>query len=531
MEECHLILQSLKSIPLSVHTGVTVRDETMTWSPERTQIIAYFQKASILRKHSYKAQERQRLLGSDESSDTTIHTEFGQPIAIMKAYVSIIFCLVVAISDIVHCAGNQTRRRRSAGCGETVELEPGKPQNIKSKPGECSWAFLGTQKCQPEITCSGVKLNGGCDDESITISDGIGGEKHLCGSADLSKPAKASLGGRDIYLDTNIKKGSFSCKAECSKNPGGADALPSEGAAKKEEFKCVCGLQNKDDRIVGGEDAKKREFPWQVAIVMPGTRQPMCGGSVINNRWILTAAHCFWFAKVQPSEIEVLIHAYLLDFTVTRDDASESIKLGQEGSMQGRGHEFAQTTDEKEGTQRFKIVEIINHPLFTPGYDYDAALLKLDRKIDLTAADAPTPICLPNPATYKETYVGKSPTVVGWGLADEVAGATTRLLQKLDVPVIDLDKCRAMMPHELTDRMICAGFEEGKKDACTGDSGGPLALKQPNKQWVQVGIVSWGEGCARDKRPGLYSRVTEFIQWIDHHTNKPGTVWCRATKS
>ena len=90
----------------------------------------------------------------------------------------------------------------------------------------------------------------------------------------------------------------------------------------------MCGLQNKDDRIVGGEDAKLGEFPWQVAIVTPGTRQPMCGGSVINNYYILTAAHCFWFAKMTPDQIEVLVHAQLLDATVTRADASTSIKLG-----------------------------------------------------------------------------------------------------------------------------------------------------------------------------------------------------------
>jgi V8-like Glu-specific endopeptidase len=446
----------------------------------------------------------------------------------MRTLVSVTFFGLLAISDLGY---GLNRTRRAAGCGETVELTPGKTKLINSKPGDCSWTFLGTDKCQPEIVCIQVKLNGGCDAESVKISDGIGGEVQLCGNAPFTKPKVASGNGRDIYVDTHIKTGAFSCKAQCSKNPGGADILPPEGAVKNEEFGCVCGLQNKDDRIVGGEDAKKKEFPWQVAIVMPGTRQPMCGGSVINNRYILTAAHCFWFAKIQPKEIEVLVHAYLLDFTVTRDDASEKIKLGDEGSMQGRGHEFAQTTDEKEGTQRFKVVEIINHPLFTPGYDYDIALLKLDRKIDLKSADAPTPICLPPAASYKETYVGLSPTVVGWGLADEVAGATTRLLQKLDVPVIDLDRCRKIMPHELTDRMLCAGFEDGKKDACTGDSGGPLSIKQANKQWVQVGIVSWGEGCARENRPGLYSRVTEFIQWIYHHTNKPGTMWCRQNKN
>jgi len=80
----------------------------------------------------------------------------------------------------------------------------------------------------------------------------------------------------------------------------------------------VCGLQNKDDRIVGGQDAKMNEFPWQVAIVFAGTRSPKCGGAIINDRFVLTAAHCFVFDKAQPSEIDVLFHARSLDMTLQK---------------------------------------------------------------------------------------------------------------------------------------------------------------------------------------------------------------------
>lgn len=80
--------------------------------------------------------------------------------------------------------------------------------------------------------------------------------------------------------------------------------------------------------------------------------------------------------------------------------------------------------------------------------------------------------------------------------------STTRLLQKLDVPIIDLADCSKMMDMDLPERMLCAGYKDGGQDACTGDSGGPLVLKQPNNQFLQIGIVSWGESCAMKDRPG-----------------------------
>jgi secreted trypsin-like serine protease len=173
-----------------------------------------------------------------------------------------------------------------------------------------------------------------------------------------------------------------------------------------------------------------------------------------------------------------------------------------------------------------EVAEIINHPLFTAKYDYDVALLRLKKDIDFAAPNAPIPICLPEPALYNETYKEKIATVSGWGLSSQDAGATTRILQKLQVPILDMKRCHELMPKTLTNRMICAGFEGGEKDACTGDSGGPLALKNPStNQWTQIGIVSWGEGCARKGKPGIYSRLTELVQWVYKQAEKAS--WCR----
>jgi hypothetical protein len=96
-------------------------------------------------------------------------------------------------------------------------------------------------------------------------------------------------------------------------------------------------------------------------------------------------------------------------------------------------------------------------------YDYDVALLRLEKKVDLSAADAPTPICLPGPGQYDQTFESEIPTVIGWGMARDNAGGTTRLLQKLKVPVIPLKKCQSWVSSVLTQRMLCAGYEEGEK--------------------------------------------------------------------
>jgi hypothetical protein len=123
------------------------------------------------------------------------------------------------------------------------------------------------------------------------------------------------------------------------------------------------------------------------------------------------------------------------------------------------------TTDDAERTIRLDIDEIIMHPLFNAGYDYDACLLRISHPLDLASIEA-TPICLPKVGDARD-FVPEMVTVSGWGMPDELAGSTTRLLQKLDVPVIDLDECVDMMKFPLTERMLCAGFQEGVADSCT----------------------------------------------------------------
>jgi transmembrane serine protease 9 len=283
---------------------------------------------------------------------------------------------------------------------------------------------------------------------------------------------------------------------------------------------------------VGGEDAELNEFPWLAALVVPRTRQPFCGAALINDRFVLTAAHCFFFVNGQPSNVEVVLRAQLMDFKLNSLAVAlgalkaKSLAWGAPGSIRGRGFNFSRKSDTDEKSLRYKVVKITNHPLFNNKFDFDVSLLQLETPIDFRMPDAPVPICLPPVNATDEMYHDDRALVSGWGKGLENAGSNNRLLQKLDVPILNLKVCNETMPYDLTSRMICAGFFDGGKDACTGDSGGPLIYRKPQGFIEQIGIVSWGEGCARIARPGLYSRVSEFIQWIEYETSLAKAKWC-----
>ncbi|CAL8129049.1 unnamed protein product [Orchesella dallaii] len=424
-------------------------------------------------------------------------------------------------------------------CGEIVQLQnTDEDSEFDTLPtsvpegSSCKWEIFGGSDCEVELSCKiNLSETEDCSEEYLLVSDGAGGEKRYCGDMEFEN-LRASSGLRDLFVVLqdgdeylpNGKVGEVSCTAKCGKQGGGALRL--EKNIEKKLVGCVCGLRNDDDRIVGGEDAKFNEFPWQAAIVKPGTRIPFCGATLINNRYILTAAHCFYFSKKTIKDMEVLLHAHVLDMSKLK--GGKNVTLGQKGSTRGPGWDAVKKTDADEKTLRFEVEELIMHPLFTKLYDYDFALLRLKKKIKLDESDSPTPICLPPANTFESFDLkGKILTVSGWGLADEHAKASTRLLQKLDVPYIPSKKCLKFYKKLITPRMMCSGFEGGEKDACTGDSGGPLIVQAKAKQWWQMGIVSFGEGCARAGKPGVYSKVTEMTQWINFHTNQDDVKWCR----
>ncbi|XP_011878398.1 PREDICTED: trypsin-1-like [Vollenhovia emeryi] len=243
---------------------------------------------------------------------------------------------------------------------------------------------------------------------------------------------------------------------------------------------CTCGLTNKHNRIVGGVETLVNQYPWMVLLMYRGSFY--CGGTVINSRYVLTAAHC-----------------------IDRFDANKLIVRILE-------HDWNSTTESK--TQDFLVEKTIKHSAYsTANYNNDIALLKLKDAIKFEGPMRPA--CLPEQV---KTFAGKKGIVTGWGAVKE-GGSVSHTLQEVVVPILSNAECRATKypSRRITDNMLCAGITEGGKDSCQGDSGGPLHVRENGSHQV-VGVVSWGEGCAQPGYPGVYTRVNRFLTWITSNT-------------
>ncbi|XP_072254423.1 transmembrane protease serine 2 [Pyxicephalus adspersus] len=242
-------------------------------------------------------------------------------------------------------------------------------------------------------------------------------------------------------------------------------------------LKCIdCGISSKtvSSRIVGGTAAQNGEWPWQVSL--QASTKHVCGGSIITQDWILTAAHCVEGSYSYPSQWRV-----------------------SAGSIIRSGGSF------------YSVDRIISHPKYnTETKDSDIALMKLKTSISFTSTMKP--VCLPNAEMpWSDT---QSCWITGWGYTTQ-GGSTSNTLQAANVPLIDSNTCNKASVYNgaITSTMICAGYLSGGIDTCQGDSGGPLVTKT-NSLWWLVGDTSWGTGCANRNKPGVYGNVTLFLDWI-----------------
>ncbi|XP_070690743.1 suppressor of tumorigenicity 14 protein homolog [Pempheris klunzingeri] len=279
---------------------------------------------------------------------------------------------------------------------------------------------------------------------------------------------------------------SFKCENnECVNKVNAECDRVNDCSDDSDEAGCNCGTRPyKLNRIVGGQNAELGEWPWQVSLHFQ-TYGHVCGASIISERWLLSAAHCF----------------------VTSDPMNHVASNWQ--TYSGMQDQYKQ-----DGVQRSPVKRIISHPDYNQmTFDYDIALLELSEP--LTFTNTIQPICLPS-----STHVfpaGMSCWVTGWGALRE-GGQKAQLLQKASVKIINDTVCNTVTEGQVTSRMLCCGFLAGGVDACQGDSGGPLACFEESGKWFQAGIVSWGEGCARRNKPGVYTRVTKLREWIKKET-------------
>ncbi|MES5484550.1 trypsin-like serine protease [Bradyrhizobium sp. INPA03-11B] len=272
-------------------------------------------------------------------------------------------------------------------------------------------------------------------------------------------------------------------------------------------------------RVVGGNPAENNAWPWQIAFFQrrasDGVFTFFCGGSVIASHWVLTAGHCFAGGRLGPDDVLVVEQTNMI---------ARSLPGGTVPADRGRS---------------LKVQRMIVHEGYdAESHENDVALVQLATP----AHSKPSKLArLPSPIETE----GRLSTVTGWGLlksryfdrekkvwmdsdtrqpipdGQENLYLTESMMQ-VDLPLIDHVACRQAYQGDrgrgIDRRTICAGYAEGGKDACQGDSGGPLVTKDEQGHYVQIGVVSWGLGCARAGRPGVYSRVSAFSGWIKQQT-------------
>lgn len=229
-----------------------------------------------------------------------------------------------------------------------------------------------------------------------------------------------------------------------------------------------------ESRIVGGLPATDIHIPYIVSLVTYGSH--ICGGSIINQKTIITAAHCLAYTTARLLKV----HAG----TKTRS-LTEGIVVPVESA--------------------------IYHEQWSPEtMDYDVGLIFLANPLEYNSKIQP--IMLP-----RRTFSlrdGRILTVAGWGYTN-AAGPVSNELRYAQIPLVNQETCKQLMGNSITERMLCAGYLPGGVDACQMDSGGPLVAG--NKL---VGLVSWGVGCAQPNRPGVYTRITALLPWISETLRK-----------
>ncbi|XP_035904842.1 mucin-5AC isoform X1 [Anopheles stephensi] len=253
------------------------------------------------------------------------------------------------------------------------------------------------------------------------------------------------------------------------------------------DYRSVCGKRMfPEPRIVGGTKAAFGRWPWQISLRQwrTSTYLHKCGAALLNENWAITAAHCV--DNVPPSDLLLRLGEY--------DLALE---------------------EEPYGYQERRVQIVASHPQFDPRtFEYDLALLRFYEPVVFQPNIIP--VCVPE---NDENFIGRTAFVTGWGRLYE-DGPLPSVLQEVTVPVIENKICETMyrsagyiehIPHIF----ICAGWKKGGYDSCEGDSGGPMVIQRPDKRFLLAGVISWGIGCAEPNQPGVYTRISEFRDWIN----------------
>lgn len=227
-------------------------------------------------------------------------------------------------------------------------------------------------------------------------------------------------------------------------------------------------------QIVGSSDSYTvKEIPWAVNLSFGGS--PFCGGTLVNQDTVVTAAHCI-----------------RNNMTVRRVD--------EEGTPYG---------------DALKVIDFAIHPNYEGNQDVspaDVAVLRLETVFDVSINDLPR--LLPDDLADNWGLPNDCALVSGWGVTEEGGEDTSPMLLGISLPIWSDDACRASYGDTFFDGTICAGYQNGQVGSCQGDSGGSLVVRGGPTGFIHVGIVSFGVGCARPNYPTVYTRVSSYYDWI-----------------
>ncbi|XP_071441305.1 venom protease-like [Hetaerina americana] len=249
-----------------------------------------------------------------------------------------------------------------------------------------------------------------------------------------------------------------------------------------------CGLAlPHEGRIVGGwRVSGEGRWPWIAAIMRDNGATHFCGGTLITNMHVMTAAHCLHGLK--PENLTVRLGEFDLE-----EPSNAEIAVG--------------------------VIEFILFPHYNRiTYENDIAILVLTRKVEFVRG-AIWPACLPPESPPDEELEENDPLtnlsaiVSGWGHL-YYGGPASDILYEVEVPIWKQKDCRDAYVQPIMSTALCAGYRSGGKDSCQGDSGGPLVLMSEPGRWDVVGVVSWGIRCADAGKPGVYTRVGKYLEWI-----------------
>jgi secreted trypsin-like serine protease len=252
-------------------------------------------------------------------------------------------------------------------------------------------------------------------------------------------------------------------------------------------------------RITEGQDANPREWPFIVAVFSKlAPAEPFCGGTLINQRWVLTAGHCLYIPRRN------------LAGERTYDPHAKGTLFVRRPAPNG-----------KPDGETAQVAEYFIEPNYSPQRgEHDVALLKLAQPMQIAnhelaiLATAGTEAVWSKPATCA--------AVAGWGETNK--SAYNGKLQAVTVPIVGLAECAAKLQHHMKAEgqfntiqakpHLCAGYTEGGKDSCQGDSGGPLIVRAGPTGALLVGLVSFGFGCGAKDTPGVYARASSYRDWV-----------------